>query len=62
MSGVELQRKLAADGDVTPVIFITGQDRPLFRDQARRAGATYLTKPFAGSELIQAVRQHLAVV
>ncbi|HEY5952953.1 MAG TPA: response regulator [Terrimicrobiaceae bacterium] len=60
MSGLELQRHLAAGGTVTPVIFITAQDRPNTRDRARQSGAAaYFTKPFAGRELIQAIRQHL---
>jgi FixJ family two-component response regulator len=60
MSGLDLCRHLVAAGDVPPVIFITGQDRPGTRDQALRSGAVaYFTKPFAGQELIRAIRQHL---
>lgn len=60
MSGLELHRQLAAAGAVPPVIFITAQDRPDSRELARQSGATaWFTKPFAGSELIEAIRQHL---
>lgn len=61
ISGLELQRRLAAEGSVAPVIFITGQDRAFTRDQACLSGVAYFVKPFAGAELIQAVRQHLVV-
>ena len=37
MSGLELHRHLAAGGTVTPVIFITAQDRPNTRDRARQS-------------------------
>ena len=60
MSGLDLCRRLLAAGEVPPVIFITGKDRPGTRDEALRSGAVaYLTKPFAGQELIRAIRQHL---
>jgi FixJ family two-component response regulator len=60
ISGLELLRQLKASGNAPPVILITGQDRPNQREQALRCGATaYFTKPFAGSELIQAARSHL---
>jgi FixJ family two-component response regulator len=55
-SGLDLQQHLAATGVTTPVIFVTGQDRPAFRDRAALAGCTYLTKPFSGSALIAAIR------
>jgi FixJ family two-component response regulator len=55
-SGLDLQQHLAATGATTPVIFVTGQDNPAFRDRAARAGCTYLTKPFSGSALIAAIR------
>ncbi|MES2467459.1 MAG: response regulator [Verrucomicrobiota bacterium] len=60
MSGLELHRQLTAGGPVAPVIFITAQDRAETRDLARQSGAAaYFTKPFAGRELIQAIRHHL---
>jgi FixJ family two-component response regulator len=60
MSGLELQRHLHAAGHAGAVIFITAQDGPDTRDQACQSGAAaYFTKPFAGSELIQAIREQL---
>lgn len=62
ISGLELARRLVADAHpiAPPVIFITAQDRPATRDQARRAGGVaYFTKPFAGGELIREIRRHL---
>ena len=58
MSGFELHRRLAADGRSPPVIFITAYDEPDTRLKAQEAGAVaYLTKPFAGHDLIDAVMQ-----
>lgn len=60
MSGLELHEHLAGIGIHPPAIFITGQDRPFYRARALQAGAVaYLTKPFPGQELINAVRRHL---
>lgn len=60
MSGLDLCRHLMAAGGVPPVIFITGRDRPETRDQALRSGAVaYFTKPFAGQDLIRAIRHCL---
>lgn len=60
MSGLELHEHLAGIGVHRPAIFITGQDRPFYRERALQAGAiAYLTKPFPGQELIDAVRRHL---
>src|SRR5688572_32348559 len=39
MSGLEMQRKLVAEGNRTPVIFITAHDDPAARAQARQAGS-----------------------
>ncbi|MES2708023.1 MAG: response regulator [Verrucomicrobiota bacterium] len=60
MTGLELIARLAAGGPVPPVIIITAQDRPGTRELVRKSGAAAcLTKPFAGQDLIQAVRRHL---
>ena len=60
MSGFDLCRHLTTRGHLPPVIFITGNDRPNTREQARQSGvAGYFTKPFAGSELIQVIRRLL---
>jgi FixJ family two-component response regulator len=59
LSGLDLQFHLASSGVSLPVVFITGHDHPIFRQKAGLAGADYLTKPFAGSDLLRAVRRHL---
>lgn len=59
MSGIELHRHLAAAGTATPVIYITGHDLPKNREIARERGVPYLVKPFAGSELIDAINCQL---
>ncbi|QJE98810.1 response regulator transcription factor [Luteolibacter luteus] len=59
LSGLDLHQQLQSSHGSLPVIFITGEDRPVFRERALRAGATaYLTKPFPGQELMDAVRRH----
>jgi len=57
LSGLELRRRLARAGSVQPpVIFITGHDAAAAREQAEALGAAaYLTKPFAGRTLVEAV-------
>ncbi len=60
MSGLELYRRLSAAGNVPPAIFITARDRPDARDLVSGAGAAAcFTKPFAGSDLIRAIRLRL---
>ena len=62
LSGFELHEQLMKRGIRLPVVFITGQDQPLYREKARMAGAAaYLTKPFPAAKLIAAVRKHLPV-
>lgn len=57
LSGFELHEQLVSQGIHRPVVFITGQDQPLSREKARKAGAAaYLTKPFAAADLLAAVR------
>ena len=59
LSGLDLQARLAAEGNLTPVIFITAQELCL-TELARRAGPCgYLRKPFDGDALIALVRPHL---
>ncbi len=57
ISGLELTELLAASGRAKPVIFITGQDNPTLRDEARRLGGGYFRKPFDGKALLEAVRR-----
>jgi FixJ family two-component response regulator len=58
MSGLELQRQLAAVGSATPVIFITAHDDPEVREQAHKAGcAGYFRKSDSGTEILEAIRR-----
>jgi FixJ family two-component response regulator len=61
LSGLELQRQLAA-GDLTiPIIFITGHGDIPMSVQAMKAGAVeFLPKPFRDQELLDAIHQALA--
>jgi FixJ family two-component response regulator len=60
MSGLQLQRELAAAGYGIPIIFITAYDNKDTRQQAMQAGAAaFLGKPFNDEELLRAV--HLAL-
>lgn len=61
MTGYELQRRLIEAGHTRPVIVITGHDNAVNRRQAEAIGAAaYLTKPFAGRVLVDAVSRALA--
>lgn len=56
MTGFELHRRLGEAGRVPPVVMITAHDDAQNRRQARDVGATtYLTKPFLGHALVDAV-------
>jgi len=55
-SGIELQRKLCADGSKVPVILITAHDEPAVHDAVARCGAAaLLIKPFAGRKLLETI-------
>jgi FixJ family two-component response regulator len=57
MSGLELQRELAASGWRIPVIFLTAHDSQDSRQQAMQAGAVaFLGKPFKDEELLETIR------
>ena len=57
MSGLDLQATLTADHCRIPTIFMTAHGDEKMRLQAMRAGAVkFLTKPFDGEDLIEAVR------
>jgi FixJ family two-component response regulator len=62
MSGLELQSKLNSDHCPMPTIFITAHGDEKMRMQAMRGGAVkFLTKPFDGETLLEAVRLALKV-
>jgi FixJ family two-component response regulator len=61
LSGLDLQQRLAQDGSVMPIIFLTGYGDVPMSVRAMKAGATeFLTKPFDDKVLINAVRNALA--
>lgn len=55
--GFEVCRRLRAEGDATPVIFLTARDAPEDRVSGfTRGGDDYVTKPFSLEELVGRVR------
>jgi FixJ family two-component response regulator len=60
-SGLELQRELAEANIHIPIIFITGHADVPMSVRAMKAGAVeFLTKPFRGQELLDAIQDALA--
>jgi FixJ family two-component response regulator len=60
-SGLELQRELAEANVHIPIIFITGHADVPMSVRAMKAGAVeFLTKPFRGQELLDAIQDALA--
>jgi FixJ family two-component response regulator len=58
LSGLDLQRELAAAEFAIPIIFITGHGDIPMSVQAMKAGAVeFLTKPFRDQELLDAIQQ-----
>jgi len=58
LSGLDLQRELAASGPAIPIIFITGHGDIPMSVQAMKAGAVeFLTKPFRDQALLDAIHQ-----
>ena len=58
MSGIELAQRLAAAGESTPVIFITGHDDPEARSAAEALGcAAYFRKTDSGKEVLDTIRR-----
>src|SRR6266700_5367028 len=56
LSGIELLERLRETGTPPPVIFITAHDDPEVREEVERVGAlAYLTKPFSGRSLLDAI-------
>ena len=61
LSGVELQSQLIADGNCTPIIFITASLEERTRARALKAGAIgVLGKPFNEERLIEYIHTALA--
>jgi FixJ family two-component response regulator len=57
LSGMDLQRELTKSGIDIPIIFITGHGDIPMSVQAMKAGAVeFLTKPFRGDALLDAIR------
>ena len=57
-SGIDLRKELANSGVSVPAIFITANDTDHTREAAADAGcAAYLTKPFLGKTLIDAIEK-----
>jgi len=60
MSGLELQRRLQAEGSRLPVIFITAHDDPAARDEAVRRGCVaFFRKTDPGALIVDALRRAL---
>jgi FixJ family two-component response regulator len=60
-SGLQLQRELAAGHCSIPIIFITGHGDIPMSVRAMKAGAAeFLTKPFRGRDLLNAISQAIA--
>jgi FixJ family two-component response regulator len=60
LSGLDLQRELAAHGVKLPIIFITGYGDIQMSVRAMKAGAMeFLTKPFRDQDLLDAIQQAL---
>ena len=60
-SGLELQRDLTAADIHIPIIFITGHADVPMSVRAMKAGAVeFLTKPFRGQELLDAIQEAIA--
>ena len=61
MSGLELQRKLQAEGSHQPVIFITAHDDPAYRAEAVRRGCVgFFRKTDPGALIVDTLRRATA--
>lgn len=59
-SGLQVQRELAAEGCLIPIIFITGHGDIPMSVRAMKAGAAeFLTKPFRDGDLLHAIHAAL---
>jgi FixJ family two-component response regulator len=58
MNGLEVQVCLRRDSPETRIIFISGRDDPVVRQNALDAGAVaFLAKPFDDENLVRLVRE-----
>ena len=61
MSGIELQKRLAAVGSRIPVIFLTAHDEPELRQEALVVGgAAFFRKTETGAVILAAIREVIA--
>jgi FixJ family two-component response regulator len=57
MSGLELSQRLSAVKDLTPVVFITANDDPEVRAQAKASGCVgFFRKTDSGADVLAAIR------
>ena len=57
MGGIELRKKLAANGSKLPVIFITAFDTENIRDEAKKVGAAgFFQKPVDDQALLDSIQ------
>ncbi len=57
ISGIELGRRLVAEGRQTPFIFLTARDEPAARAEAKAAGcAAFFRKTDSGAEVLDVIR------
>ena len=53
MSGIDLQRRLRAEGSTLPIVMITGSRAEVVREYAERNGCfAFLLKPFSGETML----------
>ena len=58
MSGIDLARRIVAEGGHTPIVFITAHDDPEARAEAEAAGCVaYFRKTDSGAEVLEAIRR-----
>ncbi len=58
MSGLELSQRLSAVKDLTPVVFITANDDPEVRAQAKASGCVgFFRKTDSGADVLAAIRR-----
>ena len=57
IDGIELQRRLRADGSTIPVIYVTSCDEEVLRARAFQGGAAgWFTKPVDGEALLDTLK------